>query len=58
MKMLREDHDKINDTERRKREVKEELRHVPVRVKCIRAKGIQFDGFLRMPNRLKIVEFK
>ena len=58
VRMLKEDHDKINDTETRKIEVKEELRHVPVRVMYIIAKGVEFDGFLRLPNRLSVPELK
>lgn len=43
LKLQREDHDKINDVETRKAEIREELQHVPVRVQHMRAKGIEYD---------------
>lgn len=43
LKVLREDHDKINTVETRRAEMREELKHVPVRVQHMSAKGIEYD---------------
>lgn len=53
-----EDNEKITDPERRREEMKVELKHVPVHLRFVTSRGIEFDDYMRLTNSLSIGNLK